>query len=77
MCMHKFVLDPVKEAAFQASKEAKITSLNLRLEKIKESIEKQKTVFKNLKEQKEATLREVEKMSPKVKELEAAYDAIN
>ena len=77
MCMHQFVLDPVKEAAFQASKEAKITSLNLRLEKIKESIDKQKTVFKNLKEQKEATLREVEKMSPKVKELEAAYDAIN
>ena len=77
MCMHQFVLDPVKEAAFQASKEAKITSLNARLEKIKESIDKQKTVFKNLKEQKEATLREVEKMSPKVKELEAAYDAIN
>ena len=77
MCMHQFVLDPVKEAAFQASKEAKITSLNARLEKVKESIEKQKAVFKNLKEQKEATLREVEKLNPKVKELEAAYDAIN
>lgn len=77
MCMHQFVLDTVKEAAFQASKEAKITSLNLRLEKVKESIEKQKAVFKNLKEQKEATLREVEKLNPKVKELEAAYDAIN
>ena len=77
MCMHQFVLDPVKEAAFQASKESKITSLNARLEKVKESIEKQKAVFKNLKEQKEATLREVEKLNPKVKELEAAYDAIN
>ena len=77
MCMHQFVLDPVKEAAFLASKEAKITSLNARLEKVKESIEKQKAVFKNLKEQKEATLREVEKLNPKVKELEAAYDAIN
>ena len=77
MCMHQFAIDPVKEAAFLASKEAKITSLNLRLEKVKESIEKQKTVFKNLKEQKEATLREVEKLNPKVKELEAAYDAIN
>ena len=77
MCMHQFVLDPVKEAAFQASKEAKITSLNARLEKVKESIEKQKVVFKNLKQQKEDTLREVEKLNPKVKELEAAYDAIN
>ena len=77
MCMHQFVLDPVKEAAFQASKEAKITSLNARLEKVKESIEKQKAVFKNLKQQKEDTLREVEKLNPKVKELEAAYDAIN
>lgn len=77
MCMHQFVLDPVKEAAFQASKESKITSLNARLEKVKESIEKQKAVFKNLKEQKEDTLREVEKLNPKVKELEAAYDAIN
>ena len=77
MCMHQFVLDPVKEAAFQASKEAKITSLNARLEKVKESIEKQKAVFKNLKQQKEDTLREVEKLNPKVKELEASYDAIN
>jgi chromosome segregation ATPase len=77
MCMHQFVLDPVKEAAFQASKEAKITSLNARLEKVKESIEKQKAVFKNLKQQKEDTLREVEKLNPKVKELESAYDAIN
>jgi len=77
MCMHQFVLDPVKEAAFQASKEAKITSLSARLEKVKESIEKQKAVFKNLKQQKEDTLREVEKLNPKVKELEAAYDAIN
>ena len=54
-----------------------IIILLMAYELIKESIEKQKTVFKNLKEQKEATLREVEKMSPKVKELEAAYDAIN
>ena len=77
MCMHQFVLDPVKEAAFQASKEAKITSLNARLEKVKDSIEKQKAVFKNLKQQKEDTLREVEKLNPKVKELEASYDAIN
>ena len=77
MCSYSFVADPIALATWEANKQGEVTRLSGLLERLQNQVKEQSQIFKQLKQQKEDTQRQIDLVQEKVTNLATSINTIN
>lgn len=77
MCSYSFVADPTALATWEANKQGEVARLSGLLERLQNQVKEQSNIFKQLKQQKEDTQRQIDLVQEKVTNLATTINTIN